>query len=826
MMAHMRVLPRFLLVACVLPASVLAASTVRLAEGWEYQPGDLGGAAEVWAALPRETLRWQKVSLPHCFNARDSVDPDTPYYQGAGWYRLLLDVTMGRPTDRVLLHFEGAGQKTQVFVHDRPVATHVGGYDEWTVDLTDAIAQFLTRLPTLEKPERFGGRIPLTIRCDNTPDLEAIPSQRSDFVIYGGLYRQANLEIVPAVSLERVHVEAKPDGKGGAEVMVFGRLRDPAKSTATLELSLTVEGPDGAVVARAHARPRVWVGREPIFRVQVPQVRLWSPDDPALYRATVALTGPAGAHEVTERFGVRTFEFVERGPFKLNGERLLLRGTHRHEDGSGVGAALTDEMVRREFALMKAMGVNFIRLGHYQQSRLALELCDELGFIVWEEIPWCRGGIGGERPREQSRVMLEAMIDQHRNHPSIVLWGLGNENDWFGDFETPDQQAQTIAFMKELHALAHRLDPSRVTSIRRCDFCRDIVDVYSPSIWAGWYRGKFVDYKSISERERDRVKHFLHVEWGGDSHAGRHAENPYVVLMNLQGGAGDERTGDYLMTGGEPRVSRDGDWSESYICDLFDWHLKEQETMPWLTGTAQWVFKDFATPLRPENPVPFVNQKGVVERDMTPKESYYVFRSYWTTKPMARIHGHSWPVRWGRAGQARTVKVHSNCATAELFLNGASQGVRTRNSQDFPAAGLRWDLVFRDGANDLRVVARAGDGTEVTDSISLRYETRTWGPPVKLTLTEVARAGGVATLEALALDAKGVVCLDSRATVRFALAGDGRLLDNLGTAGGSRVVQLANGRARISAELRGGSSVVSVASQGVETGFANLAGGR
>src|SRR6185437_2247244 len=104
-------------------------------------------------------------------------------------------------------------------------------------------------------------------------------------------------------------------------------------------------------------------------------------------------------------FGFRTFEFVKKGPFKLNGERLLLRGTHRHEDYAGVGPAMTEDMIREEMHVIKEMGVNFIRLGHYQQSRIVLELCDELGILVWEEIPWSRGGLGGPRYRQQARAM-------------------------------------------------------------------------------------------------------------------------------------------------------------------------------------------------------------------------------------------------------------------------------------------------------------------------------------------------------------------------------------------------------------------------------------
>ena len=109
---------------------------------------------------------------------------------------------------------------------------------------------------------------------------------------------------------------------------------------------------------------------------------------------------------------------------------------------------------------------------------------------------------------------------------------------------------------------------------------------------------------------------------------------------------------------------------------------------------AQWIFKDFASPLRDSNGIPRVNQKGVVERDLTKKESYFVFQSFWATEPMAHIYGHSWPIRWGKFGELRAVHVYSNCDRAELFLNGKSLGTKQRDSQDFPAAGLRWHCLL------------------------------------------------------------------------------------------------------------------------------------
>jgi len=770
----------------------------RLTKGWEHYRGQVGGIWEVWRGdKASDNVAWTPVGVPHCFNAWDAADPDEAYYQGPGWYRTHVAVENPFPNGRTLLHFEGAGQKTEVWVAQKRVARHVGGYDEWVVDITDAAADLKA--------------VPVAVFCDNSRDLEMIPSSLSDFNLYGGLYRYVNLRYVPAISIERVHVH---DG------VVTARLYNPAGLKDEVKLEIRIADPAGKVIHTESAAMKPWNGEQPIARFKIDAPQLWSPEKPSLYRCSVM----SGKHSVEERFGLRTVEWVEHGPFKLNGERLLLKGTSRHEDHAGLAAAMTEDLIRKEMLMIKDMGANFIRLGHYQQSPIVLDLCDELGLLVWEEIPWCRGGVGGDRYREQARSMMRAMIDQHRNHPSVILWGFGNENDWPGDFDAPEpaMHEKIRAFMTELNALAHSLDPTRQTVIRRCDFASDIPDVYSPSIWAGWYSGRYTEYKSASEIEMKKVRHFIHAEWGGDSHAGRHAENPDKIISQIAaGGRTDERGLDYLLTGGQTRASKDGDWSETYICNLFDWCLKEQETMPWLTGAAQWVFKDFSTPLRPENPVPRMNQKGIVERDLTPKEGYYVFQSYWAEKPMAHIYGHSWPMRWGNEDESKMVKVYSNCPSAELFVNGVSCGVKTRNSQDFPAAGLRWMVKFDEGNNRIRVVAHKGP-VEVSDQITTFYQTRKFGKPTHFELSQSKVEGGLIEVEAWLMDTGGIMCVEARNAVRFELAGDGVLIDNLGTARGSRKVELCNGRAYIRVNPRNGKSVVSISSAGLPTGFITL----
>ena len=768
----------------------------RIDSHWQFLRQDVGSPWEVFrpvkAGKPESVPLWTDVTLPHCFNATDGVDPTTNYYQGPGWYRKNIEVDNPYgPDGHTFIEFEGAGQTTQVYVFTTLVATHVGGYDRWKADITEAARAFL------QSPEaaRFGGKVPIAVRCDNSRDAERIPSSMSDFNIYGGLYRHVNLLYQPATAIDRIDLTPQMDRRA-MQVAIH-----MARPSARAVVQLRLKDPAGRQI---YFNPRMAAGADSVARctIEVRRPQRWDVDHPQLYTLEAELEIDGHRQRYTTKAGFRSFVFKPNGPFFLNGRRLLLNGTHRHEDHAGVGAAMTDSMIRQEMVAIKEMGANFIRLGHYQQSDLVLQLCDSLGLLVWEEIPWCRGGLGGEAYRQQAEQMLAHMIAQHRNHPSVILWGLGNENDWPGDFPTFSKQ-DIADFMSHLNTLAHGLDSTRLTTIRRCDFCSDIPDVYSPSIWAGWYSGRMTDYRRMTEAAIDRYPRFVHAEWGGDSHVGRHSERTDLETVE----AGD----------------RNGDWSEDYVVRLFDWTLHEQQSMPRLTGSAFWTFKDFSTPLRPNNPIPYVNQKGVVERDGTPKESYYVFQSYWARKPMVHIFGHSIATRWGREGEPKQVLVYSNCKEVELFVNGMSQGKRRRNVANYPAAGFHWNVTLRSGQNEIKAVADGG----LVDVINQEYQSEAWGAPHHIRISTHAIEDGMVLVEAQIEDERNLKCLDASQVITFGVTGDATLIENQGTSTGSRIIQASNGRARIKVKVsEGGVAAVSVQAKGLPTAVAPIMGVR
>jgi beta-galactosidase len=783
----------------------------KLTTGWEYFRGSLGGVWNVWRQDMAESTVWRKVEVPHCFNAYDAVDPDQPYYEGPGWYRRKLQVRNPFKRGRTLLLFEGAGHKCEVFVSLERVGEHVGGYDEFVVDITDRTTRAAETAPPVTA-------FPLAVLCENSRDPEIIPSSLNDFHRFGGLYRSVTLIYEPLISVRRVHITATMSDSALVQVNVRAKLRNPAALRDEVQLRIRVFDPKGSLVQSTTGRFQAWDGEQQISIFKLDNPELWSPSHPSRYRCEVQIASAHGSMTVTEHFGCRYFEFVEHGSFKLNGKRLFLKGTQREEDHAGFGAAMPEDLIRQEMLLIKEMGANFVGLAHHQQSRTVLDQCDELGLLVLEQVPWSRGGQGGDDYKQLAREMLSALIDQHYNHPSVVLWGVGNENDWPGDFPAFNKE-EIRGFVKELNDEAHRLDPTRPTFLRRCEFAKDLVDVYSPSIWAGWYHGPYTQYKSTVKKESEGVPRFFHVEWGGESHARRHSEDPDKLLAKFLSGSGfDDGERERLLTGGHLVAFRDGDWSETYACNLFDWHLKEQETMPSLTGSAQWIFKDFSTPLRPENPIPHVNQKGLLERDMTLKEGYYVFQSYWAEKPMIHIYGHSWPTRWGELDELKLVKVYSNCETVELLLNGVSQGIKRRNSQDFPAAGLHWLMKFKPGENRLAAVGHTKTAN-VEDALVVQYQAEKWGTAARIELREIAREEGRVRVESRLVDGKATLCLDARDRVWFGITGDGALLDNRGSSTGSRCVELYNGRAEIGLLRNDGSSVLSVRCRSLPTAF-------
>lgn len=762
--------------------------------GWGYLER---AAASPEAALA--TDGWEAVSLPHSWNVWDTADLVPGYRRDASWYRKPLSLTPERAR-RYLLYFEGAAMTADVYVNGERAGGHVGGYVGFTVDITDHVRE---------------GENDLLVRVSNAYNPDLIPSQKADYFLFGGLTRDVWLVDVPATYIETAHVLTPSVSAASGEVALRVALGGDVPA-AGLTLQARLVDPSGRVVRAARAsvpagtRDSVRFAFEP-----VPNPALWSPRDPNLYRVEVELAASGGvADAVREPLGFRWFEFREGGAFYLNGKRLLLRGTHRHEEHAGYASAMPNALHRRDMEQIKGIGANFVRLGHYPQDPEVYRAADSLGLLIWDELPWNRGGMGGAAWRANTERLLREQIAQNRNHPSIILWSLGNEIYWLPDVPGGDDTERLNEMLRRLHELAHELDPSRLTAIRKYYEGSSIVDVFSPSIWAGWYSGVYTKYEDALIDAQQTYPRLLHMEFGGSSHVGRHTESP----IDGEGFVDPDRWSESISQVEVTSIANHGDWSESYIVDLFDWSLRVSESLPDFTGNAQWAFKDFGTPLRPENDLPYVNQKGLVTRDGTPKDAYYVFRSIWTDpdagdEPMCWIESHTWTERSGPPGEPLAVAVYCNTDAASLSLDGRDLGMRQRDPAVFPAAGLTWDVGFAVGENTL--IARGfQDGTEVTaDTLVVTYYDSPAGSPDEIVLTAEPLANGHLLVVATMRDANGRRVLDYEDDVYFSLDGAGELLVGWGTPTRSQRVGFANGRAAIEMVPGDGPAVVSALNQ-------------
>ena len=749
-----------------------------LDKNWFYLEDNISAVNQLYTT----EAKWRKLNLPYTWNAFDVVDNEPGYRRDASWFQKNIYVPKLSRNQNLILYFEGANITSKVYVNNEFAGEHIGGYVGFEIDITPFVKE---------------GRVnDIKVRVDNSYNPNIIPSQKSDFAINGGITRNVWLKVVPKNYLQKIKISTPQVSATSAKTSVEAVINCGDDLKAVLEARLF--DPKGKLVEKTKTVSNLLKGENNLtinFR-DIKQPQLWSPDAPNLYTVEVSLLLDKNvADKLSDRIGYRWYEFKDHGPFYLNGKKFLIRGTHRHEDYAGYGEAMPDSLQIKDIKMIKEMGANFVRLAHYPQSPLVYKECDELGLLVWDELPWCRGGVGKEEWKENTARLFKEQINQNFNHPSIIIWSLGNELDWLPDFPEDGGNPDSLdAFLRVLNNIAHTMDPSRLTAVRKYEGAAKIVDVFSPSIWSGWYSGVYKNYQKAIEAAQKKFPHMLHVEYGGDSHVGRHNENPITGEGILNPNEWDEKVNKVKVQ----NIANMGDWSENYIVDLFDWHLRYTELSENFSGNVQWAFKDFPTPLRPEDPIPYMNQKGLVDRAGSPKDAYYVFKSYWTKKPaFCYIESHTWTVRSGPKNIDREVRVYSNCDVVELFLNGVSQGRLKKDITKFPASGLTWKVKFNEGQNKLEATG-FDDNKQVTkDEMEVTYTSVKNGVPNDILIKAEKLKNGNYIITATAVDSKGRRCLDYNSRVYFSSMENGELLENYGTPTGSSVIEMANGQAQI-----------------------------
>jgi len=651
---------------------------ININDNWEFTKGDYEFASKVDLV----TSGWERIELPHTWNVWDSFDQRDGdsildiaeyYYRGPGWYRKSITVADEEKGKRVFIEFEGANVVAELWINENYIGKHIGGYSGFIFEITDDIV--------------FGEKNLIAVRVNNSYNY-SIPPQRADYTMYGGIYRDVYLLITNQTFIENVFISTPNVSADQADISVRCILNSESSNGFTGKLNLEIFDPHLKEVESKTIDVNVEQGTIREITVDFNNLRnpeLWSPTNPNLYNLRITLSSNEKVIDnVAETFGLRWFIMDAAEGFFLNGEYLKLHGVNRHQDRYGYGIALPNGLHREDFIMIREMGANFVRLAHYQQDPYVLQLCDSLGFLIWEEIPVV-SSVGREKFKENAKNMLYEMITQHFNHPSIILWGLMNETI---RSQPDDDLVHNAVLCKELSLLARELDPSRLlTQAQMENRGEDLfkyTDVRGWNKYFGWYYGTFYDFGDFMDEQKkiNPDQPYLISEYGAGSKRGYHVEKPTFP-----------------------------DFSEEWSLMFHKAHWEQIKERKWIAGSAVWNMFDFASDEKAGN-IPHVNQKGLVSFDRKPKDVYYFYKSQWTDDPMVYIVSHTWLDRSGAQDEKKNIEVFSNCENVELYLNGKSLGLKT--------AEFNWQVLFEEGENVLKAIAKK-NAIRVTDEIKVNY---------------------------------------------------------------------------------------------------------
>ena len=427
---------------------------------WKFALGDFPGAEAPGFA----DEDWNPAGLPHSFSVPYFLSSE--FYTGYGWYRKHLTVSREWERKRVFIEFDGVFQVAEVFVNGRAVGQHQGGYTGFSIDITDAI---------------HSGDNVLAVRVNNLWNPELAP-RAGEHVFSGGIYRNARLVVT-----EPLHVAwygtlvttPTVSAKSGA-VNVKTEVRNDAAKGKTCTVQSDVVDNNGRVLATQRTSRSIPPRTSVTFDQNTPDVAspsLWSPGHPNLYSVmTRVFDGKALVDATATTFGFRWFKWTADQGFFLNGEHFYFKGVNAHQDHAGWGDAVTDAGAERDVRLIKDAGFDFVRGSHYPHSPAFAAACDRLGLLFWSENsfwgtapfknPWGASAYPPEAAHQAGfedsvKASLREMVRIHRNHPSIIVWSLGNE-DFFTD---PSTMPSVRQFLKKLVALSHELDPARPVAI-------------------------------------------------------------------------------------------------------------------------------------------------------------------------------------------------------------------------------------------------------------------------------------------------------------------------------------------------------------------------
>jgi beta-galactosidase len=754
-------IPLVLLLACNVAGAAVAQDVagpsrqrLLMDYGWKFVTGDQVGAEEP----AFDDAGWRSVELPHDWSIEGPFDEHAAtggrggyLPTGIGWYRRSFELPVGSRGRRVTVEFDGVYQNSDVWINGQHLGNRPYGYISFQYDLT----------PYLTDGENI-----VAVRVDNSNQ----PNTR--WYSGSGIYRHVWLtvtaplhvaqwgtfvttpEVDTATSLVAISTRVVNDGTRERSGRLRSVILDARGSEVTrAEDSFTVSGGGESELAQQ-------------FRLDAPA--LWSPDMPVLYTLRTSVLEPSGrtVDETETPFGIRDIAFDADRGFLLNGNRVKMLGVNLHHGGGPVGAAVPEAVWQRRLLKLKEMGVNAVRTAHNPPAPEFLDLCDQLGILVMNEAfdEWTHGKVEYGYHRyfdEWHERDLTDFIRRDRNHPSVVLWSLGNE---IGEQYAPGGDE----VLRMLVEIAHREDPTRPVTTGNDHIYADDGATTLEFL-------ELLDVVGYNYVDRWHERRELYA--AQDRHA-----HPDWKLIGTESGSVRGTRGEYSLGNDSQRVQPN--YTAGMIRAEQLWRYVALND--YFAGDFMWTGIDYLG----ESFWPRKNStSGVLDLVGFPDDGYYFYKSRWTEEPMIHLFPHwNWP---GREGQLIPVLAYTNCDAVELYLNGRFLGEKRL---EFPRQGtsggwntyerppvfpttadlhLAWDVPYEPGV--LRAVGKRNGEVVATQ------EVRTAGEATALRVSadraEIRSAvRDVAHVRVEVVDAEGVVVPLSSDLVHFTVEGPARLL--------------------------------------------------
>jgi len=637
-----------------------------------------------WEFSSEKNEKTEIVNIPHTWNAEDAFRDGKEYFRGKGTYKKSLFVPQEWQQKRAYLKFEGSNQITTVYVNEEKVGEHRGGYTGFVFDISEAL--------NYEEANQ------LRIEVDNAHNTD-IPPLDADFNFYGGIYRDLQL-----ILTNQIHFELENEATGNmsiktpkvsaeqAQITFETKIVNHSKVSQNLQVSVDIFNPKKQKIETLTKQVQFSPAetKSVNFSKEITDPELWSPDSPKLYEAVVKISEENSEEildEIDSKFGLRWFEVTTEKGFVLNGKPIKLIGANRHQDFEGLGNALPNKIHRSDYKTIKEMGANVIRTAHYPQDPEVYKICDELGLLVWTEVPVINDVTDTDAYHEVSLKMQREQILQFYNHPSIVMWGLMNEifirlvfNNKMTEKEKEAKIKTTVALAEKLEKETKRLDPDRlsVMALHENELYNEsgianIPDVIGWNLYFGWYSPGLESFGEFLDEQHKRY--------------------PNRPLFISEYGPGT----DSRIQTNEPKP---WDYSEAYQLKLHRSYINQVQERDYVFGMTAWNFADFGSSFRQDSR-PYINQKGLVNIDRSKKDIYHYYQARLLDEPFIYIAGKNYENRYPKdENEGIEIIVFSNAEEVKLKVDNAEYTSKVKDGIalfKLSLPGGKHELIATDG---------------------------------------------------------------------------------------------------------------------------------